>query len=91
MSATNQNLDYSRCKPKDHCRSIDALSQIGAVTVLLSLLPKDAPNTSVVPNSNQITVRLPFLQDQELMTLLGRPFSESGSERAAVAFLYKSC
>ena len=38
MSATNQNLDYPRGKAENHWCSIDAHSQYGEVTCMLSLL-----------------------------------------------------
>jgi len=44
-----------------------------------------------MPNSNQITIQLPYLQDQKLMTIHWRWFSEWGSDHVAVAVAYESC
>jgi len=74
MSATNRNLDYPRWQANNRWGSIDAHSQNGTVTMLQSLLSIKAANTSVMHNSNQITVLLPYLQDQKSLTLHWQSF-----------------
>jgi len=88
MTATNQNLDYPRCKAKNYWNSIDAHSQNGVVTILASLVRIQATNTSVMPNSDQITIQLPYLQDQRFLPLLWCSFSEWGSDHVAVSVAY---
>jgi len=90
MSATNQNIDYPKCKAKNCWCSVDAHSQNGAVTMLMSLLPTKAAITSFMPNSDQITIQLPYLQDQKLLRLCWRWFSEWGSDRVAGSLHIKS-
>jgi len=74
MSATNWNIHYPRCKVRNCWHSVDDHSQNWAVSVLLSLLPINAANTSVMHNSEQITVQLPYLQDHKSLRLCWRPF-----------------
>jgi len=62
MSATNPQLDYPRCKAKNHWHSIDTHFQNGAVKVTLALVAIMAANTLVMHNSDQITLQLPYLQ-----------------------------
>jgi len=50
-----------------------------------------AANTSIMPNSNQSTVQLPYLQNHELLTLRWHSFSEWGNDRVAVSFANKCC
>jgi len=69
MPATNQNINYPRCKAKNYWPSVDGHSHNGAVTVLLSLLRINAANTLVMYNSDHITVQIPHLQDNKLWTL----------------------
>jgi len=69
MSATNQNLHHPRCKAQYPWRCVDTHSLNGAVTVLLSLIPMTAANTSVMHNGNQINLQLPYLQDQKSLIL----------------------
>jgi len=69
MTATNRNMNYPKCEAENCWRSIDTNSQNGAVTVFLSLLPMKASNTSVMHNSDRITVKLPYLQNHKLLTL----------------------
>ena len=64
MFTTNRHLGYPRWKAKNHWCSVDTHFQTGAVTMSLSLLPIKASNMSVIPNSDQITFQLPYLQDQ---------------------------
>jgi len=63
MSPTNQNMNYQRCKAKKRWRSIDAYSQNGVVTVLLSFSLIKAANTLIMHNSDLITIELPYLQE----------------------------
>jgi len=44
-----------------------------------------------MPNSDQITIQLPYLQDQKSLMLRGRLFSDLGSDYVAVSFAYKRC
>jgi len=60
------------------------------MTVLLSLRPIKAANTSIMPNSDQSTVQLPYLHNHKLLTLRWRSFSEWGDDRVAVSFANKS-
>ena len=53
MSAINWNLDCPRCKAKNCWYSVNTHSQNGAVTVLLSLLPIKAANTSLMHNCDE--------------------------------------
>ena len=66
--------------------SVDAHSQNAMVTVLLSLLPPKATNTSVMENSIQINIQWPYLQDHKVLTLQWCSFSEWGGDRVAVSF-----
>jgi len=63
VAATNRHLSYPRCIAKNHWRSIDTHFQNGAVTVLLTVLPIKAANTSVMDSSNQINGQLPYWKD----------------------------
>jgi hypothetical protein len=65
MSAINLNINDRRCESYNSWRSVDAHSQNGAMTVLLSLLPIKAANTWLMPNSDQSTVELPYLHNHE--------------------------
>jgi len=56
-------------KPKICCNFIDADFQNGAVTMLQSLLPINAANTSVLHNCNRITFQSTYSQDQISLTL----------------------
>jgi len=69
MLATNWKINYPRCKGKNRSHSVDAHSKNGVVTVLLSLSPIKAANTSVMKNNDQITGELPYLQDHKSLTL----------------------
>jgi len=91
MSATNWNIDYPRCRAIDHSCSVDTHSWNGGVTVVLSLSPMKAANTSVMHKSNQITVYLPYFQDHKSLTLRCRSFSQWGSDHGAGSFAYESC
>ena len=56
-------------KPKIIAAWLTLIYQNGAVTLSLAILPKKAAKTSVVLNSDQITVQVPSLQDQKLLML----------------------
>ena len=56
MLVANQNINYPRCETKHWWRSVDAHSQNGAETVLLSLLYIEAADTLVVHKRYQITI-----------------------------------
>ena len=56
MTATNRKINYPGCTANNRCCSVDTHSQNGPVTVLLSFLPLKAANTSVMHNSDRITV-----------------------------------
>jgi len=74
MSATNRNINYPRCEAKNRWCTVDAHSQNGAVTLLLSFLPIKAANTSLMHNSNQITVYLLYLQNHKSLKHCWRSF-----------------
>jgi len=74
MSATNRNMNYPRFKAKNGWPYFDPHSQNGVVRVLLLLLPIKAANQSVIHNSDQITVQLPYLQDHKSLMLCWRLF-----------------
>jgi len=44
-----------------------------------------------MPNSDQVTTQLQYLQDQKSLKLQWRLFSELGSDRVAVSFAFTSC
>jgi len=69
MAATSRNITYSRCKADNRWRSVDAHAKNGALTVLLSLLPIEAANTSVMHNIDQVTGELLYLQHHKSLTL----------------------
>jgi hypothetical protein len=70
---------------------MDAHPQNGVVMVLLSVLTMRAANTSVMHNSDQITVELPYLQNHQSLMLCWRSFSEWGGVCVAVSTAYTSC
>ena len=72
ISATNQKINYPRCKAKNSSHSTDAHSQNVALTVLLSLLPINTANISVMYNRDQITLQLAYLHDYISLTLRWR-------------------
>jgi len=72
ITATRSLVNDSTYKTTNCWRSIVAHSQNGVVTVLLSFLPIKAANTSVMHNSDQMTVQLPFLQDHKSLMLRWR-------------------
>jgi len=74
ITATRSLFNDHPYKTTNHWRCIVAHSQHGAVTILQSLLPMKAANTSVMHNSDLITVQLPYLQDHKLLTLHWRSF-----------------
>jgi len=43
-----------------------------------------------MPNSDQLTIQLPYLQDQKSLTLHWRWFSEWDIDHVAVFFFYQS-
>jgi hypothetical protein len=69
MAAISRNKTYSRCKAKNRWRWVDAHAENGAVIVLLSLLPMEAANTSIMHNIDQVTGELRYLQDHKSLTL----------------------
>jgi len=75
MSAPNQNSDYPRGNPNNRWPSVEADSRNGAVTMLLPLLNIYAGNIYVLPNSKQIIVWFPFLQDDTSLTLCSHSWS----------------
>jgi len=56
IRATKSLCNYRTEKTTNRWYSVDAISPNGVVTVLLSLLPMKAANTSVMHKSDQITV-----------------------------------
>ena len=91
MSATNRNINSIGCNANYYWRSIDAYSQNGAVPMLLYLLLINTANTLVMHNSDQITVRLLYLQDHKSLTLHWCSCLKLGGDRVAVSVAYKSC
>ena len=72
---TQSQFNYHTQKTKNHWSSVYAHSQNGAVTVLLFFLAIKAANTLLMPNNNQITIQLPYLQ----VVLATGPNSQAGS------------
>jgi len=68
MSAIIRQLDYPRCKTKNHWRSIDAHFQIGAGSVSLFDLCINAADTSFMNVYIQLPLWLPKVQDQKSST-----------------------
>ena len=69
LTETRWLFNFHTYKNENRWHSIDGHSHNGAVTVSPSLLLIYAANTSVMLNRNQITIQLPYLQDQKLLTL----------------------
>jgi len=67
LTVTKSLCNYHTYKTQNHLRSVDAHSHNGAVTVLLSLVPITAANTLVLPNSDQITIQIPYLQEHKIV------------------------
>jgi len=61
---TIRHLGYPRCTGKNCWHSIDAHSQIGAVIMQFAIFPMNAANRVVMHISDQITIQLPYLEDQ---------------------------
>jgi hypothetical protein len=69
MSATNWKINDQRCKAKNHWRSVHTNSKNGSLTILLSLSPVQASNTSGINDNYQVTAELLSLQDKKSLTL----------------------
>jgi len=67
-------VNYRTYKTTNRERCIDARARNAVVTVLLSLLPMKAANTSVMHKNDQVTGELPYLQDHKSLTLRWRSF-----------------
>jgi len=91
LMPTKSLFNYHTYRTKNHWHSIDAHSQYGAVSMMQFHLAINAGNMSVVPNSNQITIQLPYLQQQKSLMLRWSSFSEWGCHRIANLFAYKLC
>jgi len=65
---------YLTYKTKNHSHSIDAYFHNGAGTLSLSLLPIPETNAFIMHDKIQITVKLPYLQDQQLLMPHWRSF-----------------
>jgi len=72
ITMTKSLVIYRAFMTRNRWRSVDAHAQNGAVTVLLSLLPIQAANTSVMHNNDQVSGELPYLQDHKSLTLRWR-------------------
>ena len=83
------SFDYQWWMAKNGWRSVDAHLHDGAGKVPQSLFPIMAANTMIMHSNNQIACELPDLQDQKLMTLCGRSYSEWGLECVATSFAHK--
>jgi len=57
--------------------------------LLVAFLPIKAANSFSLHHSNQVSYWLPDLQDQKLLTLSWRSFSEWGGEHVAFSFANK--
>jgi hypothetical protein len=88
---TKTLVNYRTYKNTNHWRFVDAHAKNGAVTVLVSLLPIEAANTSVMHNNDQVTGELPYLQDDKSLTLCWPTYYEWGGARVALTFANKSC
>jgi len=67
-------MNYHTDMTRNRWRSVDAHAKNGAVTVLLSYLPINAANTSVMHKNDQVTGELTYLQDHKSLTLCWRWF-----------------
>jgi hypothetical protein len=62
-------VNYWTYKTTHRWRSIDAHAKNRVVTLLRSLFPKRAANTTVMHNNGKVTGELPYLHDHKLLTL----------------------
>ena len=91
-NCNNCHWRYPRCKAKHHWHPMDTNFQNAAVTVTLGLLRIKTTNTMVMHNSDQITVQLPYLQDQISLTLRGSSFEcIFHSQSAAIDNWIRNC
>ena len=90
ITMTKTLVNYRTYKTTNGLRSIDAHAENGAVTVLLSLLPIQAANWSVMHNNDQDTVELPYLQDHKSLTLRWRSCYEWCSNHVVSSFANNS-
>jgi len=81
-------FDYRWWKPKNCWQCIDAHFHDRARSVSLSVLPLKEANTLIMYNNDQVTFQLPDLQDQKLLTLCRRSFSEWGREGVTLSFAH---
>ena len=90
ITPTKSLLIYGSYKSTNCCRSIDALANNGAVTVLLSPLPINAVNMTVMHNKDQVTVELRYIHDLTSLTLRWPSCSEWGNDCLAISIPNKS-
>lgn len=69
MFATNRCLGYPWWEANTYWHTIDTPDENGVGRVSRSPLPIPAANKLVMHNTDQITFQLPYLQDQQLLTL----------------------
>jgi hypothetical protein len=89
--ARHWHSDNLRCIAKYRWRSVDTHFQKRAVTVQHTFLPIKAANTPLITVSNNSQLRLVMMQNQKLLTLRWRSFSEGGSDRTVYIFADKGC
>ena len=87
--ATKFNRNYLTYMTKIRWCSVDAHFQNGAVTISLPVLPIKAGNTMDMSIRDNIGSLLPYLPDQNSLTLRWRSFSEWGSDCIAFFIAYK--
>jgi len=75
------HLDYPTCETSNHWRSVDAHFQDGAGSVWVLVLHIKKANTSVMTICNLWSLRLPKMQDKNLLTLCWLSFPGWGRER----------
>ena len=90
ITTTKSLVNYRTYKTINRWRSIEAHAKNRTVTVLLSLLPIKAANTSVMHKNDQVTCELRYLQDHKSLTLRWRACWEWGGDRIASSFANKS-
>jgi len=88
-------IDTSRCncpwwRANNYRYSIDAHCHDSAGIVSLSPLGIKTLNIVIMYSNDWITVELPDLQDQYLLTLCWSSLSRWGRERVALSFAYKA-
>jgi len=89
ITASKSLLKQLTQNTKTHWCCVVAHFQHGAVTMSLSLLHIKAANTLIIDNSNHITSKTTYLEDQKSLTLRWFSFSVWGSYRLAFSCAYR--